>query len=476
MYIARLTAGETQLVQGGVQLAYPRIGPGAIAGYNANDYWLDSLRALARGATSAAPISLSLRVRLDTRGRLYSCIGALAEATSEDALRRWLAGYTRLERVAADSSALPADRDAFDALFAEPDEGKGAWRVARTSAPDYRRNDLWVACDFQIFAILGELLLEARQLGHPVIAQVNLTSFSAPPDHVREARRNVVRLRDSGRAPDALLDLQEQLAQQLASAEYVVEELVGSTEGAVDTWLRPALERRFAEQFARLRFDPPIHVFRAWDNVRGLDPPLHSSLLDPDGASVADLCSTAADAGAMERVLGWVPPDALRFDPEASEPDEPVVAPNVLPPGLPPAGGRDGSFVFISYSHSDAPRIAPHLHALNKAAVPFWYDAGIPSGSEWDSVIESRIEKCNALVVFVSPRAVASKYVRREVKFADALDKPLVSVVLEPSALREGLRMLLTQYQMIDASVADLPLAVRQALSQRERPHSGPTT
>jgi len=68
-------------------------------------------------------------------------------------------------------------------------------------------------------------------------------------------------------------------------------------------------------------------------------------------------------------------------------------------------------------------------------------------------------------VLFLSARAVASKYIRREAKLADALNKPLVSSVLEPVTLREGLHMLLTEYQMVDAGVSDIAGAVRQGVS-----------
>lgn len=465
MYLARLTAGASDLVQGGVRLSYPAPRASRGAAYEPLDYWIDTLRALARGSTSVAPLSLSLRVRLSERGSLTAYIAALADAAHEDAMRRWLAGYTRLERVAAESSVLPVAREEFDTMFGVSDMPDESWRIARTSAPDYRRNDSWVASDFHLLPHLADLLLEGRQLGHAVMAQLNLTSFAATAQNVREARRNALRLRESGRAPAGLLEMQDRLAQRVAAAAYVVEEFIGSPQRGVDEWLRPALEQRFARQFVGLPFDAPAHVFAPPSRVAGIDPPLHTLLLDPVAVSVAELCATAQDAGALERTLGWMPPDALRFAPPAEPADEPAVTPNVLPPSVPLSGDAAENYLFISYSHSDAPRIAPHLRALNDSRLAFWYDAGIPSGSEWDAVIESRIENCQALVLFVSERAVASKYVRREVKFADALHKPLVSIVLEPTTLRSGLRMLLTQYQMLDAGIPDIAAAVRQVLT-----------
>jgi hypothetical protein len=69
------------------------------------------------------------------------------------------------------------------------------------------------------------------------------------------------------------------------------------------------------------------------------------------------------------------------------------------------------------------------------------------------------------VLLFASRAAIESKYVRREVKFADALDTPIVTVLLEEASLSYGLRMLLTQYQMIDARATDFPTQLARALS-----------
>ena len=78
-----------------------------------------------------------------------------------------------------------------------------------------------------------------------------------------------------------------------------------------------------------------------------------------------------------------------------------------------------------------------------------WYDRGIPGGAEWDSMIEERIQSCIGIVLFLTEAAVESKFVRREVKFADAIDKRIVTLRLDTVELKHGLHMLLTQYQML---------------------------
>jgi hypothetical protein len=68
------------------------------------------------------------------------------------------------------------------------------------------------------------------------------------------------------------------------------------------------------------------------------------------------------------------------------------------------------------------------------------------------------------VLLFVSSGAIESKYVRREVKYADALDIPLLSVLLEETPLGHGLGMLVTQYQMLDVQAPDFAKRMRTAV------------
>lgn len=133
-----------------------------------------------------------------------------------------------------------------------------------------------------------------------------------------------------------------------------------------------------------------------------------------------------------------------------------------------PDTGPGPRFAFVSYKREDFARVEPHLRTLDRINCPFWYDTGIPGGAEWAATIEAQIRSCGFLLVFLSREAVASKHVRREVKFADKLDKRIVPVLLEPAELDGGLDMLLSQYQMLDSRDHDfeahLQAAVRQGL------------
>ena len=132
---------------------------------------------------------------------------------------------------------------------------------------------------------------------------------------------------------------------------------------------------------------------------------------------------------------------------------------------VPQPADATGPYLFVSYKREDVARVLPHLETLAAAGVGFWYDKGIPGGAEWDAMIEKRLRGCELVLLFLSRASAASKHVRREVKFADKLDKPILTVVLEPTELGQGLDMLLSQYQMLDASAADFAAQLRSAVA-----------
>jgi len=110
------------------------------------------------------------------------------------------------------------------------------------------------------------------------------------------------------------------------------------------------------------------------------------------------------------------------------------------------------------------PSIAPHLTRLSKWSYNIWYDKGIPGGSEWDAMIEHKVSQCQLLLVFLSQQAADSKWVRREIKFADSKEKPILVVRLGDVALRHGLSITLSQYQMILESASDFSEELRRAI------------
>jgi len=124
----------------------------------------------------------------------------------------------------------------------------------------------------------------------------------------------------------------------------------------------------------------------------------------------------------------------------------------------------DEPYIFVSYKRDDLERIKPVLQRINSWGYRLWYDKGIPGGAEWDALIEQKLKGCILMLFFVSRGSVESKYCRREVKYTDQLNKPILSIRIEPVELAHGLEMLLTQYQMVDASAQDFSGEIKRAL------------
>jgi hypothetical protein len=181
------------------------------------------------------------------------------------------------------------------------------------------------------------------------------------------------------------------------------------------------------------------------------------------------LCGLAEPADERDRLLAWRPSPRLGnvLATSAGVPETDDRARSLSDAlALPEPDSVGDAAAFVSYSHRDVSRVIPVIRALQDARIPVWYDRGIAGGSEWDEVIENHLRRTRVLVVCASNAAIASKYVRREVKFADALNVPIVPILLEPVTFAHGMEMLLTPYQMLDAGAGDFDRLLRSAIRQ----------
>ncbi len=111
--------------------------------------------------------------------------------------------------------------------------------------------------------------------------------------------------------------------------------------------------------------------------------------------------------------------------------------------------GKDDYF-FMSYSHTDLGRIIPFLAQFHDRGHKIWFDKGIPGTSPWDETLSVRIRGSSGIIAFLSPAALESKWVRREILFADDLNKSLFCVRLTNCELHPPLDMVLARNQIID--------------------------
>ena len=462
MYLARFKGDGGAIVQGAIRFA-PE---GA-----ADDPWWRVYRRYAHGLAGIRGPGAAFRFRLRPDGAVERLVSVLADDREEATLRRLLGRFALLDGIIDASIELPLDRPAFDsALAAFP---KHRFRLA---APVQSAGaGIWLAQRFWLAPLLDALFAEAAPLGHAFAYQANVMPFRPGPDLVRAARKNAVKLRHEAEAPADLLAYQEDLASNLASATALVDEYVAADDNAASAWLAGAIERRFAAATKPVALTPPELRPDAGEAIAS---GLHRAALFGLEALAADeIVGAAASDDFAEALLDLRPPSLPPQGPGpdnrggAPPPPHPHAAAAPIPeapapadvPAPPPYDGRD-PFTFISYKRQDLARIAPFLTELAAAGHRLWFDRGIPGGSEWDEVLETKIATCQALLMFVSRAAVESKYCRREVKFADALDKTILAVTIEPADLGHGLKMLLHQYQMLDAQTPDFIDRLRQTL------------
>ncbi len=90
----------------------------------------------------------------------------------------------------------------------------------------------------------------------------------------------------------------------------------------------------------------------------------------------------------------------------------------------------DRTAVFVSYSRRDTAFVEamkPRLEALD---LEVWLDLeDIPPSADWRDEIQDGIERCEALIVVVSPESAGSTEVGKEISRADELGKRIVPVL-----------------------------------------------
>ncbi|SHN46300.1 toll/interleukin-1 receptor domain-containing protein [Cryptosporangium aurantiacum] len=91
--------------------------------------------------------------------------------------------------------------------------------------------------------------------------------------------------------------------------------------------------------------------------------------------------------------------------------------------------------IFLSYSTRDRAYVERLAAFLNSAGFDVWWDRELRVGEDWARVVERRIGACAALVVVLSPSAVESKWVRREIKHADDKNKKILPLQLIECAI-----------------------------------------
>jgi hypothetical protein len=114
----------------------------------------------------------------------------------------------------------------------------------------------------------------------------------------------------------------------------------------------------------------------------------------------------------------------------------------------------DDSYAFVSYARDDRDRVLAVVQDLAELGFKVWWDEDITGGAEWRPYLEEKIRGSQHLLLFLSRRSVSSESVRQEIRLARELNKPLLSVRLDRSALGPEVAAMVSAYHMLDRSAA----------------------
>jgi hypothetical protein len=126
--------------------------------------------------------------------------------------------------------------------------------------------------------------------------------------------------------------------------------------------------------------------------------------------------------------------------------------------------------LFISYANRDV-EFAQRLNAdLRRSGVSTWInELGIRGGDDWPMRIATALMGCKTVLVIVSPDSMASKWVRREVEFADKEDKCILPLIHRRCEQPEWFGLRFGNVQWVDFSTGSYEANLAKLLTAIEQ-------
>ncbi|MBQ4268100.1 MAG: TIR domain-containing protein, partial [Clostridia bacterium] len=134
-------------------------------------------------------------------------------------------------------------------------------------------------------------------------------------------------------------------------------------------------------------------------------------------------------------------------------------------------------YLFISYSHRDTQKVYPILDALYDRKYRIWYDESCETGNDFRDELRTRIENCEAVVLFVSEASMLSPFCGMEIIVARENGKRLYPIYLDDAAVPPSFQILLSNThhsttenmeKLIKNMVRDLPAVAMDRLTIEE--------
>jgi serine/threonine kinase PknH len=88
--------------------------------------------------------------------------------------------------------------------------------------------------------------------------------------------------------------------------------------------------------------------------------------------------------------------------------------------------------LFVSYPSQDRSAIDPLTTALRRARQQVWFDDELGGGEAWWKEILEQIRSCEVFIVALSNRLLESKPCQAELRYAQALQRPILPIRIGP--------------------------------------------
>jgi serine/threonine kinase PknH len=133
--------------------------------------------------------------------------------------------------------------------------------------------------------------------------------------------------------------------------------------------------------------------------------------------------------------------------------------------------------LFISYSSQDRSALEPLTAALRRARQQVWFDDDLGGGEAWWNEILEQIRSCEVFIVALSNHLLESKPCQAELRYAKALERPILPVRIGPvDSMRANplaaLQVIDYEHPSVDAGI-QLVTAVH-GLAAQQRPLPSP--
>lgn len=446
MFTQDLVSEEETLTQCGLSLS--------------SDGGVDFERTFARllGAWTAVDIrNLSVRYVLKANRPVEAIIVATVSADAKDEIRKFMARIALLEGYPSTELTVPESKSHFMASLSD-------WPQLTIVDDD----NLQTASGIPVLSLslaadkVMQIVARMDLLGAPVWFQANMGRYQPDADTQKHWSRTVLEL-ERADAPKDLRDQQRDIFDMARRADVHVETFWGTSKEYSETLKRMLDDAQSQQQPLNTQhigrhkiFDqavvPALECLHSWELF---------------GQPEIEQVGTAgfSTISGLDPLFRW--PKVTRSmgarSGSAGGDRSGVHVPRL------PAPSSDPGSAFISYAHSDAGMVYPHLDAFEKSGLRFWYDKGIAIGSDWNEELERRLSSAGIVIAFISERSVQSRYCRREIKYADIIGKPIAPIRLDNAALEGALSFILSDLQQFDHQDPSLVTGVQQLLEGAQR-------